>query len=70
MTPEELNDKQLWVVDSGFAYGGLIINRNKVIECAPIFVKWFYGRSTGTVKQIIRNRHWKLYDTSIQRRLI
>jgi hypothetical protein len=60
MTPTELNGKRLRQVDSGFAVGGLVINRGKVIECAPIFRKWFLGRATGTVRQMIRKRNWKL----------
>lgn len=61
VTEKELNKEELWAVDSGFAFGGLVINRHKVVECAPIFRKWFLGRTTGTVKQIIRNKGWILW---------
>lgn len=61
VTEKELNEEILWVVDSGFAMGGLVINRSKVKECAPIFRKWFLGRTTGTCKQIIRNKGWILW---------
>jgi hypothetical protein len=54
--------EQMWIVDSGFAYGGLIIKQGKVAECAPIFRKWFLGRPTYTVKQMIRNKNWKLNE--------
>jgi len=60
VTEKELNTEELWYVDTGFACGGLVINRNKVVACAPIFTKWFLGRTTGTVRQMIRNKKWKL----------
>lgn len=63
VTEKELNEEILWVVDSGFAMGGLVINRGKIVDCAPIFRKWFLGRTTGTVKQIIRNKKgWILWQ--------
>jgi len=56
---------QLWAVDSGFAMGGLIIRDNKCIECAPIFQRWFVGRTTGTIRQMCRNKGWKLYVSKL-----
>ena len=50
----------LYVIDSGFAYAGIIIRDGRVVKAAPIFRDTFLGRSTGTAKWIIGKRGWKL----------
>ena len=60
VTFSELTIEYLWILDSGFAYGGLIIRNGKVVDAAPIFRETFCGRTTGTAKWIIRKRGWKL----------
>lgn len=59
---ENTEPDKLWVVDSGFAVGGLIIRRHKCLDCAPIFRKWFLGRMTGDIRQMCRNKNWKLTE--------
>ena len=49
----------LWVIDSGFAYGGLIIRNHRVVEAAPIF-KWLIGYTTWSLKIRLKKRGWKL----------
>ncbi len=59
VTISSLYVEYLYVLDSGFAYGGLIIRNHKVVDAAPIFRK-LIGRTTGTVKQILSRRGWKI----------
>jgi hypothetical protein len=49
----------LYVIDSGFAYGGVIIRNDKVTETAPIFRK-LMGRNTKTLKWLLGKWGWKL----------
>lgn len=54
--------EKMWIVDSGFAYGALIIRYNRVQHCAPIFYKWFHGKTERTVKEICKRKGWKLNE--------
>jgi hypothetical protein len=49
----------LWVIDSGFAYGGVIIRSGRVEETAPIFRK-LMGHNTKTLKWMLEKWRWKL----------
>ena len=49
----------LYVIDSGFAYAGIIIRDGRVVEAAPIFKKTFLDRSAKTAKWLIGKRGWK-----------
>lgn len=49
----------LWVIDSGFAYGGIIIQDSICKEAAPIFRK-LLGHNTKTLKWMLAKFKWKL----------
>jgi hypothetical protein len=49
----------LWVIDSGFAYGGIIIQDGKCMVAAPIF-KGLLGHSTKTLKWMLLKRRWSI----------
>lgn len=55
------------IIDSGFGYGGLDIEKNRVRRCAPIFRKWFMGKSESEVVKILRYKKWKYYEISDNR---
>lgn len=57
----------LWVIDSGFAYGGIIIRSGQVVETAPIFRK-LMGHNTKTLKWLLGKWGWKLIRI-VRRRL-
>jgi hypothetical protein len=53
---------RLWQIDTGFACAGLALDHMKCVECAPILYKWCLGRTSGTIKQLCRNKGWKLTE--------
>ncbi len=59
VTISNLYIEYLYVLDSGFAYGGIIIRNGKVVEAAPIF-RQFLGHTTGTVKRMLDKKRWKI----------
>ena len=53
------NIEYLWVIDAGFAYGGIIIRNHKCVEAAPIFNS-LIGHTTGTLKMMLLKRRWSI----------
>lgn len=51
-------EELLWI-DSKFACGGVVIKNNMVIDSAPIFRKWFKGKSKNQCINIIKSKKWK-----------
>ena len=65
---ETFSIEYLWIIDSGFAYGGVIIQNGKVVEAAPIFRKTLLGNKAGTAKWKIQRFGWQLVKI-IRRRM-
>jgi hypothetical protein len=66
VTFNELRIEYLWVIDSGFAYGALIIRNHKCVEAAPIF-RHLIGHTTGTLKRILHKKGWSIIKIVRQR---
>ncbi len=59
VTNSRLYIEYLYVIDSGFAYGGIIIRNGKVVEAAPIFSQ-FLGHTTKSVKWMLSKKRWEI----------
>lgn len=56
--------KELWWIDTGFACGGIILQNDLVVETAPIFRKWFLGKSRIESTKILKNKRWRWLNIS------
>lgn len=58
----------IWVIDSGFAYAGLIVVGGRCTETAPIYSNTFLGHSTAAIKWICMKSGWSIVEI-IRRRV-
>jgi hypothetical protein len=52
-------NEELWWIDTGFACGGIVLQNDLVVNTAPIFRKWFFGKDRVDVIKILKNKRWK-----------
>ena len=51
---------EVWAVDGGYFYAGVVLENGKVVETAPIARRCLMGKTREQAEQVCRQKRWKI----------